>query len=191
MWLVTKKGFFSVVEHRDDVNTVLVRARDRKDLEWLCEIADDVRRQDGREAIGFEDERILMDESADYLWRLIVPRIAWCEVAMRLMIAEIDYPNFKSAVEDKQRASLYMRVWSTLLSIQPVKRWQRGGMTLDLAYGEGKAADEDAEIGEFDEQEWRDWADEKGIDLDTATMGNEDTEEQVEKAWREHGGYDM
>ncbi len=37
------------------------------------------------------------------------------------MAAEIDYPNFKSAVAERQghgRAGRYMRVWSELLGLQ-------------------------------------------------------------------------
>ena len=35
MWLMTTRGFYSVVEHRDDADRLLVRARTREDIEAL------------------------------------------------------------------------------------------------------------------------------------------------------------
>ena len=35
MWLYTTIGFFSVVAHRDDPRTILIRARSREDLDAL------------------------------------------------------------------------------------------------------------------------------------------------------------
>ena len=36
MWLMTTRGFYSVVEHRDDADRLLVRARTREDIEALA-----------------------------------------------------------------------------------------------------------------------------------------------------------
>lgn len=120
MWIQTRHGFFSIVEHREDVNTVLIRARDRDDLVNLCGVAADwKRKENGPRPAGFEADRIIRDDAADYLWRLIVPRGAWREVSDWLML-DIDYDNFKNAVKEKNpsRATLYMRIWTTLYEIQ-------------------------------------------------------------------------
>src|SRR3954453_21583727 len=106
MWLFTPRGFYSVVAHRDDPDVVLVRARERADLESLAELSP-------RLAIAHTPER-------DYAWRVLMPRAEW-ERALGLLATEIDYPNFKDEVQRKQgygRASLYAQVWSTLRSLQ-------------------------------------------------------------------------
>lgn len=106
MWLITTRGFFSVVAHRDDADSVLVRARVRSDLESLAELVP-----------GIEIEHT---PRADYEWRASMPRSEWERVAAALA-AEVDYPNFKNAVAElqgKTRASLYAEVWLTLRRLQ-------------------------------------------------------------------------
>ena len=38
MWLMTTRGFFSVVEHREDDNILLIRARCKQDIEALADL---------------------------------------------------------------------------------------------------------------------------------------------------------
>lgn len=133
MWLQTKFGFYSVVEHYEDVHTVLIRARSRKDLENLCEVADSVRRDyNNGEAVGIDEKAIQFTPNADYHYRIVCPRVSWMEVSLRLM-TEIDYGNFKNAVSerDSERAYLYHRVWHTLYTIQDGRE--------DYSYGDGSA----------------------------------------------------
>ena len=121
MWLQTKYGFYSVVEHRDQIDTLIIRARAREDLVALCdEVAAAVRRDYGTaDAKGFDVEAIQHTPNADYAYRIEVPRLSWMQVSLRLM-AEISYPNFKDAVakRDPARATLYHDVWMTLMEIQ-------------------------------------------------------------------------
>lgn len=120
MWLQTKYGFYSVIEHRDDPDTLMVRARSRKDLVALCQVAAELRDDyTSAEAEGFDVECIVDTPNADYAHRLIVSRKGWMDVSLRLM-RDIDYPNFKDAVSkrDPVRAHLYHDVWQTLLTIQ-------------------------------------------------------------------------
>ncbi len=147
MWLQTTDGFFSVVEHRDNDELVLIRARAREDLENLTRY----------EAEGFEDQHIIEDLRADYQWRLIVPRAAWLEVLTKLT-NEIDYDNFKDAVKAKQgqeRASLYMSIWGILRRLQFPER--------DRASYDGGAGllgwrtDEELEEGWTDDDVLADW----------------------------------
>lgn len=37
MWIFTKDGFFSAVEHRDNSDLLMIRARCREDIERLAE----------------------------------------------------------------------------------------------------------------------------------------------------------
>ena len=142
MWLQTTDGFFSVVEHRDNDELVLIRARTREDLENLTRY----------DAEGFDDEHIIEDLAADYQWRLIAPRAAWLEVLTKLT-NEIDYDNFKDAVKKKQgpeRASLYMNIWTILRRLQygnPEKRDLLGQYSFDDDY-----LDDD----EFQPKNWTD-----------------------------------
>lgn len=106
MWLITTQGFYSVVASRDDADSFLVRARSREDIEALREQIPDI--------------EPYSDDAADYRWRAIVGRDEWSRAAASLA-DEIDYPNFKNAVGDRQgndRAHLYHEVWYTLLQIQ-------------------------------------------------------------------------
>ena len=106
MWLITTRGFYSVVEHRSDPERLIVRARRREDLEALSELIPEL--------------EIFSDRRADYRWRAIVSRSEWV-VAVALLVAELDYPNFKSAVAKRQgseRAQLYGEIWQILYGLQ-------------------------------------------------------------------------
>jgi len=113
MWLVTTQGFYSVVEHRDDPDTLIVRCRVREDMEAL------------REQIPTLE--VFSDRSADYRWRAHVPRREWL-AAMLEMGDGIDYDNFKDAVKARQgqaRADVYLRVWMALQELQFGWDWRR------------------------------------------------------------------
>lgn len=114
MWLMTTRGFYSAVQHRDEPTKVLVRARCEEDIRNLADLID---------AEPYPLSR------SDYEWRLECQLAEWTK-AVALMTMEIDYPNFKNAVKKKQgqkRADIYMRVWSALLSLEPKRKskWWR------------------------------------------------------------------
>ena len=101
MWLMTTRGFYSVVEHRDDADRLIVRARCRGDIEALA---------------GLVSGMPVELASADYAWRVEVTRSEW-QAAMQVLVGEIAYPNFKSAIVDRDHHEAYMRVWSVLLAL--------------------------------------------------------------------------
>ncbi len=106
MWLFTTQGFYSVVAHRDDPDTLIVRARTREDIEALREQIPAIE--------PFEDA------GADYRHRAYVSRAEWLAAVAQLS-AEIDYDNFKSEVASRQgadRSRLYGHVWAELLRLQ-------------------------------------------------------------------------
>lgn len=111
MWLITTRGFYSVVaDHHDDGN-VLVRARAREDLGALADLLP-----------GIDIEET---PRRDYRFRVSVAREAWTTAAAALA-DEIDYPNFKNAVAERQgpgRAHVYSDVWVTLLGLQEGGRY--------------------------------------------------------------------
>ncbi len=108
MWMATKYGFYSAVADRNREDGVVVRARARRDLENLCEL-------------GKLDPGVIEgpDPAADYRWRVFIGRDQWQRL-VGLMVADIDYPNFKDAVgaHDLKRAHIYSDVWPAMLQIQ-------------------------------------------------------------------------
>jgi hypothetical protein len=122
MWIFTKHGFFSAVCARRgdgrhgqpvDPDRIMVRARVRSHLEAL----------ENRfpELLGQCD--ILQSKSADYAYRLFVPKAAWTQVLAGLA-EETDYDNFKSEVARHQgRAgaayeNALHRIWSVMHGLQ-------------------------------------------------------------------------
>lgn len=106
MWLITTQGFYSAVAHRDHPELIIVRARTREDIEAL-------RRQ-------IPSLEPVQNAGTDYRWRAAVGRDQW-EAACAALAAEIDYPNFKNAVAERQgswRHDVYAKVWSVLFALQ-------------------------------------------------------------------------
>ena len=111
MWLFTSLGFFSVVAHRDEPDTLLIRARAREDLEALRDR-------------HLPDLELVENAGSDYRWRGFVSREGLERVAAGLA-ADIDYPNFKDAVAHRQgasRAHLYHDVWNVMYRLQRDRR---------------------------------------------------------------------
>lgn len=106
MWLITTQGFYSAVEHRDDPDVLIIRARALEDIEAL--------------RVQVPSIEPFEDPTADYRWRAFVKRAEWVEAVGKLA-AEVDYPNFKNAVAERQgrgRAFVYSKVWQVLLELR-------------------------------------------------------------------------
>ncbi len=110
MWVFDIRGFYSVVQNRDDPTTVLVRCRDREDAQrladWLSE--------------DYLPTEVRHTPDADYAYRMVVPRLAFGSYLMS-GVCSLDYTNFKSAVSEQQshdRADLYLDVWATMAGLQ-------------------------------------------------------------------------
>lgn len=110
MWMVTDRGFYSVVDKGVVEGELCVRARVRMDLEKLCQLPP------MQKYAGSIEESDL----GDYRCRINVRREDWIE-ATALLAGEIDYPNFKNAVKARQgagRAHTYTNVWTALYELQ-------------------------------------------------------------------------
>ena len=104
MWLYTVFGFFSVVEHRDDKDLLIVRSRFKGDLEKL--------KTKYLPNLG----EIVYMPTADYPHRALAWKEELAEAAKKAVL-DITYPNFKSEVSKQQgqeRHDLYMDVWSVM-----------------------------------------------------------------------------
>jgi hypothetical protein len=107
MWLFTSIGFFSVVEDEEHSGALKIRARAQEDLEALRDRY-------------LPDLEILRTEHTDYRFRAVVARDEWAHAAQALA-TDIDYPNFKAAVAQRQgspRAKRYGRVWELMHGLQ-------------------------------------------------------------------------
>jgi hypothetical protein len=93
MWLFTRHAFLSIIQHRDQPDMLMVRARVKGDIEHY-----------------FPDASVIRLDDADYLYRAVIPRKAVVAV-MAKAVEQIDYDKFKPAVEDKRREVYYFSVW--------------------------------------------------------------------------------
>lgn len=105
MWMMTKIGFFSIVEKPP--GKTCIRARCREDLENLLE-----------EVLGVESE-IIKTPKNDYQYRVIVDR----EEFMRCFdtfLKLVTYSNFKNEVAktNRRREEIYHQVWALLRQIE-------------------------------------------------------------------------
>lgn len=107
MWLTTTRGFYSIVEHRDSPDMVLVRGRKRAHLEALQDLCE------------YPLPPVSVDPAADYPFRMTVPKAVVARLAYEFVM-DIDYPNFKtaSAEHDRQATDVYHSVWSVLLKLE-------------------------------------------------------------------------
>ncbi len=110
MWLITRYGFFSIVEKPGDKAKayLTVRSRVRADLERL------------REALLPELGDITESHHTDYRFRAKASKVALGQ-ALAQAAMDIDYSNFKNVVASEQgyeRAHLYADVWSALYPLQ-------------------------------------------------------------------------
>lgn len=103
MWVLTTRGFLSIVADKDDPQgpQLLVRARRRGDIE--AAFGPDVEVQEGG--------------GSDYRFRAWVDRH---EVGQALadQVDEIDYGNFKNAIDDRAYHDAALECWFNL------KAWQ-------------------------------------------------------------------
>jgi 8-oxo-dGTP pyrophosphatase MutT (NUDIX family) len=134
MWLITKIGFFSIVQKPGDEmkeSTLTVRARVKADLESL---------RDGYiPALGPISE----DTGTDYKYRARASRLDFAN-AISQIVLDIDYSNFKNAVAKSQgveRSQLYHELWDVLYRLQSKKPAQptSGKTNKPIPLSSGKA----------------------------------------------------
>jgi hypothetical protein len=100
MWIFQNNAFLSVVQNRDDQDTLLVRAR----------VAGHIQRV-------FPEAKVFTDSKADYLYRAFIGRKSVAR-AVAASIESIDYDNFKDSVDDDRLHVAYMNVWGVMEKLQ-------------------------------------------------------------------------
>jgi hypothetical protein len=111
MWVFTTYGFFSAVLSREAHDEIMIRGRSKPHLLNLRD-----------RFFGHLKLKVKTSTGTDYKYRIIVPRHEWILAAGRLA-AEVNYNNFKSAVEedlplDTEYIDATHRVWSVMYQIQ-------------------------------------------------------------------------
>jgi hypothetical protein len=96
MWVFTNRGFLSVVQDRDDSDTLIVRSRFPGQIEAL-----------------FPEAVVSKTPGRDYLYRALLPRAEVAEV-MRREVEAIDYDNFKNYIGDDEYHDACLDVWTAL-----------------------------------------------------------------------------
>ena len=119
MWLMTRYGFYSIVQKDDGIH---IRAREREDLERLIaalKARNTMATGDDYQILlidaRHQDPQILETPANDYRWRFIVPRYTLGQV-MAIMGESIDYPNFKAQIDSdpSQHRKPYHAVWEVM-----------------------------------------------------------------------------
>ncbi len=112
MWLVTVKGFFSVVTDNQREGRMVIRARCKADIHNLFESY--------RVSLP-SIEKPTSSESQDYRWRMSISKPDWIELAARLA-GEIEYTNFKSTVHERpdqhNKDRAYLEIWGVMHRVQ-------------------------------------------------------------------------
>jgi hypothetical protein len=100
MWIFLNDAFLSVVQHQNNRDSLLVRARVAGDLERVL-----------------PDATVTYTPEDDYAYRTVVTRKEFTE-ALAHAVEEINYPNFKDSVHESDRHHAYMDVWNAMRRLQ-------------------------------------------------------------------------
>ena len=116
MYVFTSHGFYSVASARIgypdgrelDPNRVVVRARAKRHLEALIE-------QFPSLLAGVQLEE---NDSADYRWRMVIPKAVWSEVVAALA-NDVRYDDFeRTAKHDAEYHRALNEVWGAMFDMQ-------------------------------------------------------------------------
>lgn len=145
MWVFTSGGFVSAVQHRDNEDLVMVRARDRQSLETMLE---------GVELTGAADGEVfdrpeIVSVPGDYRWRVTVSKATFVLFLQFEVLNYLNYDNFKDALS-ASRGKIYhdaaMGVWVKMLAVDDGPKEETGAR--DRAWG----LQEDWTLGSEDDE---------------------------------------
>ncbi len=100
MWVFLNNAYLSIVRHRDQPSHLLVRARNKGDIEAV-----------------FPYVSTYTDPSADYLFRAIIHEHEVAD-AIKEAVLDIDYDNFKNSITNDEYHVACLRVWATMNAYQ-------------------------------------------------------------------------
>lgn len=117
MWLFTTGGFLSAVEHREDKDKLMVRARDKRSLETMIEGIELAGSAAGKDLTGL---KIIQKTPSDYPWRVEVSKATFAMFAVHEIMNYLNYSNFKNAVTEIRGPKWHqaaMNVWVDMLAV--------------------------------------------------------------------------
>ncbi len=100
MWLMTKHGFYSIVQKGDEFH---VRSREREDLQNLIK------------RVPLLDCKVIDTRDGDYVARIITDQ-ATVALIVLFLADTLDYSNFKGKISETpdQRHKPYHEVWDVM-----------------------------------------------------------------------------
>ena len=116
MWVFTSNGFISAVRHREQPDSLMIRARDQDHLKAL-----------------FPGEAISQTENADYRYRITISQAAFSQF-MLSQIENLQYDNFKNSIADHQYHDACSRVWGVMHSTQEGSYYPVDYLTQELPW---------------------------------------------------------
>lgn len=120
MWVWATSGFVSAVQHRDNHDNLMVRARDRSSLEYMLEsiqLAGKALAEDGSSTTVDQDLEIVTSPKGDYRHRVVMSKSTFALYLQFEVLNYINYPNFKSElakVRGPEFTSAAHSVWTTM-----------------------------------------------------------------------------
>lgn len=129
MWIMTTRGFFSAVQDRGNKNRVMVRARNRADLENFVKY---VARFRCASTYTPSAEEIIENQGTDYPCRVFVSKAIWAQFVGDMSLG-IDYTNFKNRIAEipgqRDKVHYYHEVWGAM------RKWQGFREGTDTTFG--------------------------------------------------------
>lgn len=112
MWVFTKIGLFSAVQHRDDPHLIMIRAILKADTIAFNKFLK-------TRYPGWKGRSWTEIKDADYRFRINVTVVDWGFILKELG-SLVDYPKFKPAAHDglKGREEAYLKVFFAMMDLQ-------------------------------------------------------------------------
>ena len=104
MWIFMNDSMLSIVRHKHQPGTMLVRARLTGDIERV-----------------FPSAQVVEGAGTDYRFRAALPEAKVAEAISRRLL-DIDYYNFKNSVHEPKRHNAYFKVWDAMYQLQEAAR---------------------------------------------------------------------
>lgn len=102
MWIFTNDGFISVVQNKDNINHLVVRARKKDHLGGLY---------------NWSGEEVIETDDSDYRFRIIIDRQDFSSFVQE-HVDRINYTNFKASVPKSLYERLLHEVWFVMRKLQ-------------------------------------------------------------------------
>lgn len=136
MWLISKHGFLSIVQHRDDCHKLIVRGRAKEDVLHAARIYFRANPMSEHDDLRLANSAVQETPDADYRYRFEADANLFEAVVLELL-RSVTYPNFKNEVarvQGYERAAIYSKVWTDLLPIdtRECRGFFRDPDTIDL-----------------------------------------------------------